>query len=258
MSVANGLSIKEQVQKTPDNEICQARGRPYLVGLNGEVKRAVLFQPRCKSWGCPVCAKINRDLWAVRAFHGAEVLNATLSKPIFFLTLTSHEKLGAAASLKAWPSAWKTLRERARYATGGFQYLLVPEQHKDGRFHVHAIETAGLSERWWKDNARECGLGYMAEEDIARTPQGCSYYMVKYVTKSIEYPDWPRGFRRVRTSQGWPKLDKLPEVPGWQFTPLTEGRYMSAMVEELRDDGYSVEFLDHRQAWNYIQESAPE
>lgn len=258
MPAEGGLSSIEQFEKTSDNEVCQARNRPYLIGLNGDIKRAVLFQPRCKSWACPVCAKINRALWAVRAFHGAQVLNQTLSLTIDFLTLTSHEKLGPGASLKVWPKAWMKLQARARYATGGFQYLLVPEQHEDGRLHVHAIETAGLGERWWKDNGRACGLGYMAEEEGARTPQGAAYYVVKYLTKSIGFTDWPRGFRRVRTSRGWPKLDNLPEVPGWRFKPVPEDRAMSEMVEQLRADGYYVEFLDHRSAWGYIQETAPD
>lgn len=255
MSAAGGLSSIEQVQTV---EVCEARGRPYLVGLNGELKRAVFFQPRCKSWTCPTCAKINRSLWAVRAFHGAQVLNQTLSQSIDFLTLTSHEKLDRAGSLAVWPKSWKKLRERARHATGGFQYLLVPEQHADGRLHVHAVETAGLGKRWWKDNARACGLGFMAEEEEARTPQGAAYYVVKYLTKSIGYLDWPRGFRRVRTSQDWPKLPEPEREPGWNFKPLSPDRAMSEYVAALAEQGYLVEFLNHAQAWKFIADSTPE
>lgn len=258
MSSEAGLSSIEQVQKTRAETVCQARNRPYLVGVNSHIKRAVLFQPRCKSWSCPVCAKINRALWAVRAFHGARIIHETLSKPIDFLTLTSHEKLGPSASLAVWPEAWKRLRMRARYAAGGFDYLLVPEQHEDGRLHVHAIETAALGTRWWKDNARECGLGFMADEQEARTPQGAAYYVVKYLTKSIGYTEWPRGFRRVRTSHDWPKLPAPEAAPGWKFNAIPKDRQLDEYVLGLRDEGYYVEMLDHVQAWGFIEESAPE
>jgi len=258
VSAAGGLSYREQVEKTTTaDDLCQAPGRPYLFGLNHELKRAVYFQPRCKSWGCPACAKTNRELWSLRARHGAEVIQA-LNYHNNFLTITSHEKLDAAGSLAVWPKAWMKLSARARYKSGGFMYLGVPEQHKDGRLHFHAIESAGLGERWWKDNARECGLGYMAEEEIARTPQGAAFYVVKYVTKSIEYQEWPRGFRRVRTSQNWPKLPENEQAEGWTFKPLPVGMPLADKVAALLAGGFVVEHLNHRSAWDYIKENSPE
>lgn len=249
---AGGLSIIEQVQKT-----CEAPRRPWLVGVNYAEGRVVMFQPRCKSWDCPACAEINKSLWAVRAYHGAEVL-AEGENPNNFLTITSHEKLSAAASLAVWPDAWKKLRMRARYAAPHFQYLMVPEQHKDGRLHVHAVETANLGKRWWKDNARECGLGYMADESETRTPGGAARYVVKYLTKSLEFQAWPRGWRRVRTSQGWPKLPEMPVVEGWIWVTLKKDQNLSWTVRQLGLQGYEIAQLDHRAAWNYVKENTPE
>lgn len=231
---------------------CTTPRRPYLLGANIETKQAVLFQPRCKQWKCPYCAEVNKALWAARGFHGAQELSGE-EKTINFLTLTSHEKLSPAASLAVWPKAWQKLRQRAYRAADHFDYLLVPEQHKDGRLHVHAVETAGLGERWWKNNGRECGLGFMAEEEEAHTPAGAAFYVVKYLTKSIAYQDWPRGFRRVRVSRGWPKLPDMPEVPGWDWLVLKQNQSLDATIEEYQAAGFDVRLLGSREAWDYIK-----
>lgn len=178
--------------------------------------------------------------------NGGAVLN--------FLTLTSHERLNASGSLKVWPKAWAKLRERVRYETGGFQFLLVPEQHKNHRLHVHAIETAGLGRRWWKDNARECGLGFMADETEVQTAGGAASYTTKYLTKALLYQHWPKGFRRVRTSQGWPKLEKTEQPDDWYFEPLKRAERLDRAIDDLERAGYDVIVLDHYEAWEVIQD----
>lgn len=225
-----------------------------MKGVNHEQQKAVFFRPRCKLWSCPACADINKGLWAVRAFHGAERLQES-AKTINFLTLTSHEKLTPQGTLKIWPKAWARLRERARYETGGFDYLLVPERHKNQRLHVHAIETAGLGKRWWKDNARAVGLGFMADETVANTAGGAAYYTVKYLTKSLETQQWPKGFRRVRTSRTWPKLEQNQTPEGWTFAPLARRESLLDVVTHYENMGYDVIILDHLEAWEAIQES---
>jgi len=248
----DGLSIIEQVHAT-----CEKPGRPWLVGINPATLKAVLFQPRCKSWSCPVCADVNRRLWGVRAAHGFGIL-AEAGNLNNFLTITSHEKLSASASLAAWPDAWKKLTMRARRAVPDYQYFMIPEQHKDGRLHIHAIETANLGKRWWKDNARACGLGYMADESEVRSPAGSYTYAIKYLGKALEFTAWPRGWRRVRTSQGWPKLPEMETVPGWTWLPLTQDQKLSWTVRMLENDGYTVAMLDHVTAWQYAKENTPE
>lgn len=252
-AIGAGLSIIEQVNALE----CSTPNRPYLRGINHEEKRAVFFQPRCKLWSCPACAEINKRLWAVRAYHAAEHLNAA-GYAISFLTLTSHEKLSPSESLAIWPKAWSKLRQRAYRRASSFQYLLVPEQHKDGRLHVHAIETAGLGSRWWKDNGRSCGLGYMAEEEIARTSGGAAGYVVKYLSKSLAYTEWPKGFRRVRVSRQWPKLPSLPKVDGWYFEPLPKQEQLDRAIDDLQSAGYCVALLGHAQAWTYVQDEPPD
>lgn len=246
-----GLSIKEQVQETGENGfVCQHSRRPFLMGMNEHYKLALFFKPRCKSWECPACGEMNKRMWAVKTFQGASKLTAN-GQSINFLTITMHERTRGTYALKIWPKAWKKLRERAAYASGGFQYVLIPEQHKDGTMHVHAIETAALGERWWKDNARQCGLGYMAEEEEIRTPEGAAWYVTKYLTKSISNLTWPKGFRRIRTSQRWPK-SVAEQVQGWEFKVIPQEEQLSDVVEGLKSQGWKIENRNHKTGWMYI------
>lgn len=256
MSSEAGLSTIEQFT-APRSDDCQTPRRPMLRGINHEMQKAVFFKPRCKMWNCPACAPVNRGLWAVRAYHGAEMLEQN-GNSIQFLTLTSHEKLSASASLAVMPHAWDQLNKRARRVAPGYQYLLIPEPHKDGRVHVHAIETSALGERWWKDTARECGFGFMAEEEELRSAAGAAYYVTKYITKGLEGHEWPKGFRRVRTSRAWPKLPALPAAEGWEWSVLPRETQLNDAYYELRWKGYDVRLLGSFEAWEYVAQSCPD
>lgn len=253
-SNASGLSYIEQLNAPT---FCSTPNRPYLRAINHNEKRAVFFRPRCKLWSCPYCAEVNKNLWTARAYHGAEVLadsdGKSQSNVITFLTLTSHGNLGPQKSIEVFSSAWNVLRGRARRKVPQGQYLLVPERHKDGRLHAHAVTTFNLGQRFWKDASAEVGLGYMAEEEIARTPGGAAFYVSKYLSKALAVTDWPAYWRRVRTSQRWPKLPPLPEPEGWTFQPLNQADKMDDTAIRLLDSGYEVMFLNHLEAWRYVE-----
>jgi len=225
-------------------------------GVNHTEKRAVYFRPRCKLWTCPYCAEVNKKLWTARAYYGAEVLGDTDGKSqsnlITFLTLTSHAKLGPEKTIEVFSSAWNVLRGRARRRAPQGQYILIPERHKDGRLHAHAVTTFHLGQRFWKDASAEVGLGYMAEEEIARTPGGAAFYVAKYLSKALTVTDWPKYWRRVRTSRRWPKLPPLPENEDWRFLTLPQDTGLTESALELANGGYEVMFLNHAEAWDYV------
>jgi len=233
---------------------CTTPNRPVMLGLNDDKLLAVMFRPRCRSWSCPFCAVINRGLWAVRAYHGAISL-LDQGDQVSFLTLTSHESLDMTRSREVFPHAWKNLSMRARRITGGFEYLLIPEQHQDGRLHIHAIETANLGNTWWKKKARACGLGYIAKEEKMRTPQGAAAYLVKYVTKQLEDLHWPEHFRRIRTSQDWPTLPTLEQLPGWRWKTLPGEQALDETYTRLIQLGYQVRLAGSQEAWIIIKEA---
>lgn len=232
--------------------ICNAPKRPYLLGRNEKLRLAVMFRPRCRSWACPACAEVNKALWIARTYHGAETLSQS-GLSLYFLTLTSHERLKAEQTLYVWPKAWAKLRDKMKYVNGGvFQYLMVPERHQDQRLHIHAVETAGLSQSVVKDLARESGLGYMATEDEIATPAGAAFYAGKYLSKQLDFNRWPKGFRRVRTSQGWPKLPEQDKPEGWLFNLLDYRVSVQDEMARLSDSGFYVTILDHISAWDMI------
>lgn len=242
-------SLLEQVQVFE----CKNRKTPMLRGINHALKKAVLFHPRCGLWSCPECAQINKEMWTWRASSGGLVLFQELGA-IEFLTLTSHEKLSAAASVDVWPDAWKKLAERARYHGGEFQYFAVPERHKTGRLHVHAIiaTEAQLPKRFWKNAARACGMGYQADLQEVLHVGGVGGYVGKYLAKTLQYSHWKKGFRRVRTSQGWPKLPTLPKAEGWDFVTLPSDVSVADALSVARDLGYEIYLTGHKTAWKYV------
>jgi len=231
---------------------CTTPNRPYILGVRDDLKRAVLFQPRCKQWSCPYCSGVNQARWAARAYMGTATFQDR-GIAVCFLTLTSHESLNPIQTRWVFPRAWKKLSQRARRAAEGFEYLMVPEQHEDGRLHIHAVETSDLGEGWWKDNARQSGLGYMDEETHIRKPQGAAAYVAKYLSKSLEVLDWPGNFHRVRTSRRWPPLQALETPPGWEFRSLPLSTSLQEVYQAYARQGYAIRLLGSSDAWRFIE-----
>jgi len=154
--------------------------------------------------------------------------------------VTSHEKNKTLAQcMYVWPDAWTKLSRRLRYHYPGIKYALLPEQHLDGRLHIHAIASNNVRQRWLKDNARSCGLGFMNESEPIANPKDAIPYVLKYLNKAIEHTDWPNRFRRVRTSIRWPKLEDQSdfdrEIIDWEYltTYPSEGLdYLAAGIKE--------------------------
>ncbi len=129
-----------------------------------------------------------------------------------FVTLTSHEKLDSFAATEAiWRKAWPVLYAALKRRSTDLQYFVVPEKHKDGRMHVHALWTANVTQKWLKDNARKRGLGYQAKRKPVQNASMAARYVGKYIGKSLG-GDVPARFRRVRVSNGWPAIP-LPVTP---------------------------------------------
>ena len=62
--------------------------------------------------------------------------------------------------------------------------------------------------------ARQCakiGLGVQARVSLVETAEGVSRYVAKYLFKESVSTRWPKGWKRVRYTQNWPKM---PEKEG--------------------------------------------
>lgn len=127
--------------------------------------------------------------------------------------------------------------------------MVIPERHQNNRVHIHGIFTTDLPKRWWKDNARACGMGFMAEKDAVYSAWGAGAYMGKYLFKQQQDTRWAKGFRRVRTSRQFPKLETLPRHPDWLFNAVAGHDAQKDAMDFLVERGWKVAMADHATAW---------
>jgi hypothetical protein len=217
-----------------------------IMGVNNIDKKAIFFHPKCGQWSCPVCSEENKQEWVHQAGRGSQLL---LDKGNFlqFVTLTGRGYFTVNSSLYFFSKNWPKFRKRLAYVTKKYQaitgtefaYLLIPERHKSGKIHCHAIVSTPLVlERWYKDNAHQCGFGYMATVKPILDSKSASNYATKYLTKNAGDVEWPKGFMRVRHSQNWPIAhDKKDELWEWQ-TIGERDHWVEAGA--LRNQGYFV------------------
>jgi len=115
-----------------------------------------------------------------------------------------------------------------------FEYMIVPEKHKSGRMHVHALWNAGVSQRWLKTNARKRGLGYQCKVIHVASSGHAQKYVVKYVGKDLG-ADVPPHFRRVRVSADWadiPAPDSATANLRWEY--ISTNGALSIVYEECQ------------------------
>jgi len=250
-SETSGLIYIEQLAATDG---CKTPNRPWMVAQNEDTKMAIFFHPTCKLWSCPYCARVNANRWILRGLVGSQTLLAQGHKPSF-VTLTAHERLSAAQSFRVFPLAWPKLYRRYKRAVEQGDpkaFIAVPErQPQSGKHHCHLIITGGLSKRWWKDNARECGLGY--QSDVKDANLGAAGYLAKYLGKTLD-EKWPKGKRRVNTSRSWPKLPDMPEKPGWSFATHASDDKLSPVLADLSQRGYTVMGSTTQNAWALLDD----
>jgi len=176
--------------------MCKNAG--LLLGWDFQQKRVLIARGDCKGWDCPECAIKQRDKWVLRAQIGTRELIGEGLK-VDFVTITSHESLKTFSQCDfVWKQAWSKLYAALKRKTSRLEYFIVPERHKDGRMHVHALWSANVTKKWLKDNARKRGLGHQADVKHVLDSSAASRYVTKYVGKDLG-TDLPDGFRRVRT-----------------------------------------------------------
>lgn len=221
-----------------------------LFGWDYQAKRVLITRGTCDSWACEECAKRMRDKWSLRAQIGVRQFMAE-HQFVDFVTLTSHEKLPTfAATERVWREAWPAIYNAIKRRNPDFQYMLIPEKHKNGRMHVHALWTAGIGKGVIKQIVRPRGLGYMLDVSHINNPLDAISYVVKYLSKDLG-KDVPKRFHRVRVSQGWPEVP-VPNTPQsalkWEYTKNEHAFWV--MVSECQEkhismiDAKSGEYFD--------------
>ena len=222
-------------------DACTTTNRPFLLGVKSSENKVVVIRPDCNSWNCPYCAERKKAEWFLHAYSGSSAL-LEQEKTIAMLTLTARGGAGrtVTASLRQFKRSWPKLRKRIRYAEGYFSYIAMPEHHESGLMHLHVICNFRQSEHWLHDNAFESGLGYQAKKTPITDASQTAAYVTKYIAKSLERSDWPRNFRRVRTSRNWKKAT-MPEPIAERWEPFFDFGKLMWEVHYWRDRGYEAD-----------------
>jgi hypothetical protein len=180
------------------------------------------------------------ERWGLRATLGcAEILQR--GQTLDFVTITSHERLATFKQTESvWVSAWNALYCAIKRRTRDFEYMIVPEKHKSGRMHVHALWNAGVSQKWLKDNARKRGLGYQCKVVHIHNSGYAAKYVIKYIGKDLG-TDVPAKFRRVRVSRGWADIPQpTTSDTGLQWEYVGTNGALQIVYAECQSKSYTM------------------
>lgn len=226
---------------------CQNTRKVTVFGTNQKERAALLFNPRCKTWGCDYCAELNKDYWIYQAARGCSII-VSEDRELQFVTLTSRGYATPTKSLYFFSENWPKLRKRMADKTNAWRgyygiewaYFLVPERHESGVLHAHLIAATHIShEKIWKEAAHQTGFGYIIDIQEMVTPLLASTYVAKYLHKGAGAETWPPGFRRVRHSQNWPMAKPAP-IPGWEWKTFKKESTIWLEKMSLLDQGWTV------------------
>lgn len=242
---------------------------PYF-GYQIEGKRWGVVQGCCNDWNCPRCGQQRAREEYGRIVAGAREIGKTCK--LYMLTITCEgEGLSvqeAEDNYLVWTNKMvSNLRVQTKRGGKEWAYASVTERQGRGHPHSHYLTTycppdAVLVKKGeWKSSIAE-GRGYVARHDTLqsaileqasiraglgwvydlselRSVEGASRYVAKYLFKETIFTTiWPKGWRRVRYSQNWPKL---PEVKSEAMLLLTNEDWNNlarkALIIKTKDDG---------------------
>lgn len=229
-----------------------------------------VVQGCCNDWNCPRCGQQRAREEYGRIVSGAREIAATL--PLYFLTITCRgREIGvneAENGYLGWTNRLLTrLRTSAKRAGVEWFYASVTERQTRQHPHSHYLTTycpadaisvkkgeakyfytSGetfeakhntLQTEYVERACVDCGLGRQYDLSRVESVEAGSRYVSKYLFKETIFSDrWPKGWRRVRYSQNWPKL---PDVKGEAMILLSKFDWYKlskyATVVLTKDDG---------------------
>jgi len=238
--------------------MCKNPLSPYIIGMSKTERKAVVFKSDCDSWECEECQVKKRSQWIARAVLGLMKITSQ-SQASTFVTITTAEWYGEpAAAIAAFPRAWNKLYSRLKRRNPDFAFLMTIEfGKKTNHMHAHFLTNATQNERWYKDNARSCGLGYQAKVEPVESDGKAAAYVSKYIGKSLGGQPLPSHFRRVRCSQNWAALEVLEDAGqaalyDWLVCNTTTSLWAATEECQLKNftmiDGETGEYFDYQDA----------
>lgn len=210
----------------------------------GEIWR--LERGNCHHWDCPRCGvkRAKKEYW--RIVNGATALEKG-GHSLYFLTVTCRgrelKKEDSEAGYLEWTNRLNTnMRTAAKRNSQAWHYVAVTERQKRGHPHSHYITTflpkdsrhvskkmwitaqnkaklviateeredeTHFESEWLQKAVVSAGLGAIHDLTKVRSAAGVSRYVAKYLFKDTLLTEWPKGWKRVRYSQEWPKSDEF-------------------------------------------------
>lgn len=194
------------------NNIGEEAPGSVCIGTIGVTQAGKIFPVRCGKWSCPVCAPLNALREAIRCANGIGALRVA-GIPGAFLTLTQPPSVKTASfAYSILPKQWNTLRMKwTRWCNAQglpFDYAAFVEgqSRRSGMPHFHIIGTFAPDKETLRQWAVQSGLGYQIDRQELGPSNGVAWYVSKYSTKSSDANLMPKGFRRVRYSEDFPKM----------------------------------------------------
>lgn len=212
---------------------------PYF-GYQISGKSWGISQGCCNHWDCPRCGRMRASHEYGRIVEGCRTLSK--GNELYFITITCRGKEMSLEEAEAGYLEWTNRfldACRAQWKRQGreWHYVQVTERQTRGHPHSHILTPyyppdlhQGQLKKWETDASgvrkpyvvealrsdwleKQCvraGLGDQYDISIVDKIEGASRYVAKYLFKPTMFSDsWPKGWKRVRYSQRFPKL---PEV----------------------------------------------
>jgi len=211
-------------------------GAPFFAFQRGGARYGVV-QGCCNHWECPRCGVLVAKHHYGRIVVGAREIAE--KHDLWFITITCRGKdvseAEATKNYLSWTSKFlDACYAKQKRAGKAWFYVQVTEKQKRGHPHSHILTTfqpgditSGLVQTWqtMADGRRQsehrealrsewlqsmvcrAGLGDQYDISQVRTVEAASRYVAKYMFKSSQFAaHYPKGWKRVRYSQSWPKL----------------------------------------------------
>lgn len=217
-----------------------ANNAPYF-GYQIEGKKWGIVQGCCNNWNCPRCGKQRAKEEYARIVIGCREVGKKY--PLYMLTITCRGKeityedaengylvwtnklltrlrMSHKRSGKEWYYASVTERQKRQHPHSHFLTTYSPPDavlvkkgegkysFTDGCYYVARHNT--LQSETLERACVDCGLGWQYDISELESVEGASRYVAKYLFKETVFTTiWPKGWRRVRYSQSWPKLEDI-------------------------------------------------
>lgn len=211
----------------------------------------------CGQWTCPKCSRMLARKWARRTRLHMEARPGLWWHIV--LTFGSDYRKPETA-FRALPRLWDSLRKELKREYPGWQFMAFVEgqaKTRGGMPHFHIVSNqhppskkgkqGQWTERGMHDWSVKRGFGFQVWCELVDGPKA-AYYVSKYASKGD--PAMPKGFRRVRASQGWTKdpVDPLRKL----IVPAKGETLIDFLIRVNTSTGLDMETL--YQHWHAAQE----